>query len=548
VEPRDAMEHIVSAFPDYQTALQQFLRHVAAERNRQSPKPPPPLPNAPKRYRKLLGDFVDPLPEETSIHDEVAHLHALHQLLQMAEAEAPLYHNENGGNGIIYVGGGKYWPGIAVGCKLIRELGCSWPIEVWYRGTCEDIEAADVRGCDVTFIDADKVARELGDSRIRQGDMRTGGWEAKLYALLHTSFDRVIALDADAYPVVLPGKIIEELNHAPFCFWSDLPELTEENVKWPKVWPSGSNGVSPVQGGQFVVDRRKSWKLLTLCYWMCQHSDFYFPRMFGDQDCWRVLLASGSFSFKEVGPAHWDGNVFICNRSTGTPAIIHRCKGKLLDPRDFEEDRIGQSVPCWNLPYERRVFELFTEVMHKRRLASREAFLNIYRVKYWDGTPAKDMDADRERYVGIINGLAKEHGWASCVDIGCGDGKIASLLEFQAYVGVDVVPLSNKCTLVKDAYADLESLPPADVLLCKDVLHHWPTTMVVDWVGRLKALLTAGRWKAAVLTFDHNQAYDNQDTHLGGYRALNAAMEPLKSLGIELLQSYLWKSIFRIVS
>ena len=95
------------------------------------------------------------------------------------------------GNGIVYVGGGKYWPGIVVGVRLLRQLGCDLPIQVWHRST-EPVNANHVDGLGVEFINTTEHANQHGGARI------LGGWESKLWAISHCGFERILYLDADA--------------------------------------------------------------------------------------------------------------------------------------------------------------------------------------------------------------------------------------------------------------------------------------------------------------------------------------------------------------
>ena len=256
--------------------------------------------------------------------------------------------------GIVWVGGGKYWPGVVTGVRLLREVGCTLPVEVWHRGTCEPVRADQVAGLGVGVIDLDAASASRRDSRITPGEPERGGWEAKLYSLTRTRFDQVIYLDADAYCVRDPAPLFDLLTPSqPFAFWSDLPE-TESNVKWARVWPNGAAGVPTVQGGQLLVDRRHAARLLAVAHWMCQHSDFYFAHVYGDQDAWRVALAAGAGGYRHLGPAQWVGRAFVCGHG-GTDYVVHRCKGKLFPGSNPE--------PCPRLPMEERVFELFREVI-----------------------------------------------------------------------------------------------------------------------------------------------------------------------------------------
>lgn len=261
--------------------------------------------------------------------------------------------------GIIYVGGGKYWPGIVVGVRMLRELGCTIPVQVWYRGDHEPINPADVEGLGVWLRDADRMARERKDNRVLSPNEFAGGWETKLYALTHTCFDQVLFLDADAYCVRDPSPLFDYLSPAePFAFWSDLPRM-ESSVAWDRVYPHGPGGVPTVQGGQLLIDRRHGAKLVNAAHWMCQHSDYYFAHLYGDQDTWRVGLAAEACGWRCFGPADWEDVAFVC-RDRGKPFIVHRCQAKLFRPADANGKPPER---CDTLPSEGRVFWHFTDLL-----------------------------------------------------------------------------------------------------------------------------------------------------------------------------------------
>lgn len=270
------------------------------------------------------------------------HLRALREVLGEPDPEL-----QPPSRGVVWVGGGRYWPGVVAGVRLLREVGCTLPVEVWHRGTCEPVDAAQVAGLGVLILDADAAASTLGDSRIPTGDPYNGGWETKLYALTHTRFDQVLFLDADAYCVRDPAPLFGLLSPAePFAFWEDLPRM-ESCVKWDRVWPGGSAGVPRVQGGQLLLDRRHGAKLLRVAHWLCQHSDYYFCWMYGDQDAWRVALAAGASGYRSLGAADWQAPAFVCSWRN-LAYIVHRCQGKL-----FPEDR---PEPFPHLPSEDAIF------------------------------------------------------------------------------------------------------------------------------------------------------------------------------------------------
>lgn len=261
-------------------------------------------------------------------------------------------------NGVVYVGGGKYWPGIVVGVRLLRQFGCNLPIQVWHRSS-EPVDASHVDGMNVTFINTTEHAKQHGGARV------LGGWESKLWAISHCGFRRILYLDADAYCVADPTSLIESFE-APFTFWHDLPSC-ENNVKWENVWRNGKGNVPTIQGGQLLIDIPKAWKLICISHWMNQHSDFYYKHMFGDQDTWRVALAAiGDDSLWQcLGAAPWIHPAFVINHN-GEPMIVHRCRGKLFDRKHMPEkyaNKRGISVKTNHLPREEQVFRELSLVL-----------------------------------------------------------------------------------------------------------------------------------------------------------------------------------------
>lgn len=471
----------------------------------------------------------------------------LHRL--KAERDRPAEPPVASGDGVLYVGGGKFWPGIVVGCKLLRDLGCTLPVEVWYRGTCEPVDADDVAGLNVTLIDADQVSEELDDNRIPTGRVDKGGWEAKGYALTHTAFSRVLYLDADAYCVADPTPLFAAVTGAGagLAYWRDFDTMGG-NVKWEWVWPDGPAGVPPIQGGQLLIDRGRCEPALRLMHRMSQHSDFYYQHMFGDQDAWRVAAAATGVPLLDLGAADWDATAFVC-RLSGEPLIVHRCQGKLFAPSDIPAGKTAYSNPQARLPLEGRVFDLLAETINRRQ-PSAAVFEEHYRRGLWGGgSGSGSAPAEARPFIDSINTLAGLCGWRSCVDVGCGDGRVARELAFAEYRGFDASPAAvalfaanapGRSVEALDCYRDLESLPAADVLICRDVLHHWPNAWVTDWLTRVKRL---ARWGAVVLCQDVHQWHDGQDTYPGGYRALHPHLNPLKPFGLRLLSEHLHKAV-----
>jgi hypothetical protein len=170
------------------------------------------------------------------------------------------------------------------------------------------------------------------------------------------------------------------------------------------------------------------------------------------------------------------------------------------------------------------------------------AFSNIYENKIWgandqgEGISGKgSVFENAKEYVAFLKGFLAAHSCKSVVDIGCGDWELSKNINWDSiqYRGYDVVQkvIDKNNTLYGSPNiqffcddAILSKTPPADLLLCKDVLQHLPTNMVKEFFKKLP------NYKYCLLTNDvamHNNAVPaNGDCSLGDYRPLNLMKEP----------------------
>ncbi len=468
----------------------------------------------------------------------------LRALSAMVEKKFPVPDTFNG-DGVLIIGGGKYWPGIVVSIEMLRRTGCNLPVQVWHRGeeeACDLSDLTDATG--VTLVDTLTFAAENGGYRMM------GGWESKLYALSHCNFRRVLYLDADAYVVGDPTPLMEKLSEAPFLFWQDLPGQ-EKSVKWSYVWPNGDNGVPAIQGGQLFIDIEKCWKVIQVAHWMNQHADFYYQYMYGDQDTWRVAFAAvgDNTLWKNLGNAPWANSIaFVLRDEHDKPLIIHRCRGKLFMPRDIPDGNTQYLAPHYDLPYEADVFTILAGVK-SRTLSRQRTFDTIYEKKLWGiGSGRGSHPSESAPYIDFVISFMRLHGLKSILDLGCGDGRVGSNFQCE-YTGVDVHAAQleklrrrypEKQWIEADFFEQIEGLPPADLILCKDVLHHWPNWMVRDFLTRLRKL---NKWEVALFCQDRLQVSPTADCPLGSYRAVNWKMPPLSEFPVVGEYTFLHKEV-----
>jgi SAM-dependent methyltransferase len=142
----------------------------------------------------------------------------------------------------------------------------------------------------------------------------------------------------------------------------------------------------------------------------------------------------------------------------------------------------------------------------------------------------------------------QSNGIRSVVDLGCGDWQFSRTIDWTGvtYVGIDVVPsiieknqreFGNNDNISSRKFESLEKLPPADLLLCKEILQHLPNDTV-------KAFLAAFRtkYKFSLITNDEEPAnFQNIDIEVGGWRTLRLDLEPFREPGEAVLSwTYRW--------
>ncbi|CCH42696.1 Alpha-1,2-mannosyltransferase [Wickerhamomyces ciferrii] len=127
------------------------------------------------------------------------------------------------GNGIVYVGGGKFnWLAL-LSIKSLRSLGSKLPIEVVIP-TMEEYEI-DLCGRIFPALNAKCILLEhsLGDAAMSKFKFK--GYQYKALALIVSSFENVLLVDADNIPV-----------HAPDYLFENEPFINTGLITWPDFW------------------------------------------------------------------------------------------------------------------------------------------------------------------------------------------------------------------------------------------------------------------------------------------------------------------------
>jgi len=206
---------------------------------------------------------------------QLAHIYMMDRLLEQ-NFTPPQYKYERGI--VIGAGGAKYF-GCGFTCfYILRKLGCTLPVEFWYLDEYEmDNKMKNL--CEIygiKYINAKEYCQKNNlNPRI------LNGWELKPFATLHSNFKEVLYLDADNIPANDPTYLfdIEEYRNLGAIFWPDLPPHKRQewlpSICWENVGIEFRDEVD-FETGQYMINKSKCFKELSLTMWMNEHSDWFY--------------------------------------------------------------------------------------------------------------------------------------------------------------------------------------------------------------------------------------------------------------------------------
>ncbi|GAB7349487.1 hypothetical protein MBLNU459_g0198t1 [Dothideomycetes sp. NU459] len=237
----------------------------------------------------------------------------------------------NAGRGIVLSAGTEQVPFLLASIPSLRKLGCTLPIEVMYLGD-EDI-SEELRE-DLEMLPG-VITRDV-KQMVRDAGWELAGWAVKPFAILLSSFQEVIFIDADAVFFTNPQLLFEDPQYVETgaLFFKDRSLFPESKRKWLKqilpkpisksaratrLWTGESGHMQ--ESGVLVVDKWRHFVELLLVTRMNG------PDRDGDEDNDLVGIYDMVYGDKETFWLSWEllGNSDYAfhNGSRGSMGTVH---------------------------------------------------------------------------------------------------------------------------------------------------------------------------------------------------------------------------------
>ncbi|KAL2866098.1 mannosyltransferase putative-domain-containing protein [Aspergillus lucknowensis] len=315
------LDEFALPLPDRQAHLWQYLRLLLEQ---YAPKCPPPNLHSDAGVVQRF-DAMNEKPRESYIRnaDEIAlpmqtaHDGFVDAILRwkVSRAYAP------GTMGIVSSAGGTYLPTFVISLKMLRRTGSTLPVELFMKDWTE----YEPYTCEVILPPLGVKCLVLSDFLTDQNDTRNvraiEGFQIKSFAMLFSSFEKILWLDADCVPLYDPTPILisEPFTSTGLVTWPDFWANTAAPVYFNisrQLEPPSTARQATESGILLICKKTHLLTLLLSAYYNYYGPDYYYPLLdqgapgAGDKDTFLHAATALNESFYSVSETVLDlGNL-----------------------------------------------------------------------------------------------------------------------------------------------------------------------------------------------------------------------------------------------
>ncbi|EGZ29016.1 hypothetical protein PHYSODRAFT_475546 [Phytophthora sojae] len=243
-------------------------------------------------------------------------------------------------DGIVMVVYPKLLASAYAAIRVLREvLSCQLPVEIWFRPD-------EIQPNDAILKPLKHLAATLSNITFQEiNDPMAKKFVAKIHAIYHSTFDRLLFLDADNVPVRDPTFLFEspEFVRTGAIFWPDFwhPRSTifgvhENSLLW-ELLDMPFVDMFEQESGQLVVNRRRHAAPLELVRFYALHRPDFFSSLrlvWGDKDLFRLAWLKLNVPFAMIqtppGMAGTVYDAFLRSDFCGMTMVQHDAEGEIL--------------------------------------------------------------------------------------------------------------------------------------------------------------------------------------------------------------------------
>jgi alpha 1,2-mannosyltransferase len=272
--PVNATEALISFWKDLASTLEKARPQAAVI--------PTPEGNPTDNYTSWQPLVVNrPRPERLQLtdDDEKKLFRAHHLMRHHALRLGPSLPFAKDKMGIVTTAGSKYVSIFLVSLRMLRRTGCTLPVEIFLDNWKEYNETI----CEEVFPSLNARCVVMSDIYEQAKDaVPPDHFQFKIFSILFSSFQHVLFLDADAFPVQDPTDL-----------FTTKPYTAHGMVLWPDIWASTVSAhyyhiaalpELPVsyrrtaESGQLMIDKEvHRASLMMMVYYNYYGPDYYYP-------------------------------------------------------------------------------------------------------------------------------------------------------------------------------------------------------------------------------------------------------------------------------